>query len=361
MFPRLLSVRLVSALAITAFGVSAQVNTVGADNASATVVSPSIVVLGSVESSEHPNGAGPLPSDLRLEVHCHFYTYDGGGVKQSGTFNFTFTPNPTVVSAGVDCTIEAKAFGFDSTVAKFPSRTKTGVINVGTLTIQRNASGEAQTRNKERERRTVSATSLKAPPEAARTFDLGVRSLQQGKFAPAAKHFENAIKAYPEYAEAWLGLGRARVRLEAMGPAREAFLRSAELDPQLAGPPAELGLLAARENDLPVAARYLDEALRLDPGDSFQTCYSDAVVNLMLKRYDAAERAARSALAFGEAGPQSRADYVLGMALLAKGNGPAAKESLMRYLELNPKAPERDQVMKEVDRIDQIASRDKRP
>ena len=112
----------------------------------------------------------------------------------------------------------------------------------------------------------------------------------------------------------------------------------------------EPGLLATRQNDLPAAARYLDEALRLDPSHSFQACYSDAVVNLMLRRYDIAERAARAALRLG---PRTRAEYILGMALLARGDNPDAKEHLQRYLELTPKAPEKDQITKELTRISQ--------
>jgi tetratricopeptide (TPR) repeat protein len=144
--------------------------------------------------------------------------------------------------------------------------------------------------------------------------------------------------------------------MDSLGPGREAFLRAAELDPQMPGPPEELGLLAARQQDPVAAAKYLDESLRLDPARSYRACYSDAVVNLMLKRYDVAERSARAALRFGDAGPQARANYVLGIALLALGNNAEAKQRLTRYLELAPKAPERDQVINELSRLDRISA-----
>lgn len=310
------------------------------------IYSSSLVVMGSVKLGTASEDA-KLPSDIRLSVQCHTYLYDGGGLSLSGQFNFTFTPNPSTIHASVDCTVEAKEFGYDSTVVKFPVRSITGVVNVGALTLTPNANHQ----DRERSATTISATSLRAPPNAKKLFDHGMRLLQQQKFPDAAKDFENAIRLYPDYADAWLELGRARVRLESFDTARQALLRAAELEPQLVGPSEELGLLAARQNDLPSAAKYLDEALRLDPGHSFQACYSDAVINLMLKRYDVAERAARAALRFGETGPQARADYVLGMALLAKGDGAAARESLQRYLDLNPKATERDQIAKELARI----------
>jgi tetratricopeptide (TPR) repeat protein len=180
---------------------------------------------------------------------------------------------------------------------------------------------------------------LKAPPNAVKLFESGLDSLHQGKYAYAAKDFESAIKIYPDCAEWWLNLGRSRVVAGPPDTARDAFLRAAQLDPQLAEPPEELGLLAAGQNDLPSAVRYLDESIRLDPGNSWRACYSDAVVNMMLKRYDVADRSARAALRFGENGTQARANFVLGMALLGTGNNAEAKQHLLRYLELSPKAP----------------------
>lgn len=311
----------------------------------------SIVVSGSVQLSTAGED-NALPPDLRISATCHGVVTDGGGTSLSGQFRFAMTPDPLTIQADTICTIEAKAFGYDSTTGKFPARSSSGLVLVDPLTIRRGARGTTQTA--ERTGQTVSATSLKAPPTAVKLFDRGAQSLQKQKFADAAKDFESAIKIYPEYAESWLNLGRARVSLASLPPAREAFLRAADLDPQMAGPPSELGLLAARQGDAVSAARYLDESLRIDPAGSFQTCYSDALVNLLLKRYEVAERSARAALRFGETPAQARADYVLGMALLALGRNEEAKQRLSHYLELAPKAPERDQVMKEISRLDRL-------
>lgn len=321
------------------------------------VVASTIVVFGSVQRSAVADPT-PLPSDLNIAVDCHHGNlHDGGRVSLAGQFRFTLTPDPASIAAGDICSVEAKAFGYESTIARFPIRSTTGMVEIGTLTIERNASGDAQEQNQQHDAMTVSATSLQAPPDAVRLFEKGTRLLKQGKFAAAAKDFEGAVKVYANYAESWLNLGRARVSLNAIGPGREAFLHAAELDPQLPGPPEELGLLAVRQGDLVSAAKYLDDSLRLDPVGSFRACYSDAVVNLMLKRYGAAESAARGALRFGDSGAQARVNYVLGMTLLARNNNAEAKQHLMRYLELVPQAPERDQVLKELKRLEEIDAR----
>jgi tetratricopeptide (TPR) repeat protein len=152
-------------------------------------------------------------------------------------------------------------------------------------------------------------------------FEEGKQLLRRNKPEEAGRSFEAAIRIYPEYADAWMNLG----------------------------------LLAVGRSDLLTAARDLDEALRVDPGVSFQARYTDALVNLMLKRYDVAEREARGALKFGDAGANARINYVLGMALLARGGNAEARQRLTRYLELAPTAPEREQVQKELERLDRIA------
>lgn len=346
---------LLASAVLVATSAFAQDTVQGGDVGIGTVAS-TIIVVGSVERGGAADDK-TLPDDLRIAIDCHGNFSDGGGTNLSGQFRFTITPDAQSLAANSLCTVHADAFGWDSSMLRFPVRSSSGFVNIGALTIQRNASGNAQSQSSERTDRTVSATSLKAPPAAVKLFERGLRSLQQGNFADATKNFEGANRIYPDYAESWLNLGRARVGAGALGPGRDAFLRAAQLDPQLAEPPEELGLLAAGQNDLLTAARYLDESIRLDPGKSYRACYSDAVVNLMLKRYDVAESSARAALAFGDTGAQARVNFVLGMALLARGENAEAKQHLVRYLELVPQAPERDQVLKELRRLEEIDGR----
>lgn len=343
--------RAVSFTVLAAASLCAQSAIVGVDPGAGAVAS-SIIVSGEVHLAS-PDADAKLPSDIRVTVDCHHGDVrDDGAVSQSGQFSFRITPAQGAIDAYEVCNVEAKTFGYESTIARFPIRQVTGLVNVGTLELQKktNAIGEAA-----HERNTVSATSLKAPASAVKLLDRGAKALQQQKFADAAKDFDAAIKIYPDYAEAWLNLGRARTSLNAFAPAREAFIHAAELDPQMPGPVAELGLLSIRQNDLTAAVRYLDESLRLDPVGTYQICFSDAMVNLVLKRWDAAERSARAALRFGETPAQARAEYVLGMALLTRGANAEAKQRLLRYLELAPGAPERDQIKKELARLDQLS------
>lgn len=353
--------RILGALAVAALiagvGAFAQSPIQGADPAAGPVASQ-IVVTGKVER-DGPKDDSPLPQDLRIFVDCHHGDYfDGGSVSQGGTFHFVMKPDPMAIAAANICAAEVKAFGYESTIARFPVRSGSGLVDIGVLILSRSASGDAQDQGEKGGPKTVSATSLLAPQTAVKLYDQGSRSLQQKKFAPAAKDFEAAIKIYPQYAEAWLNLGRARVSLNQPGPAKDAFLKAAGIDSQMPGPPEELGLLAASTNDPMTAAKYLDESLRLDPSGSYRAFYADAMINLVLKRYDIAERSARSALSFGDNAAQAKAHYLLAVALMSKGVfSEEVKTQLQRYLELAPQAPEKAQIETQLARMAQAAAK----
>ncbi|HVW12052.1 MAG TPA: tetratricopeptide repeat protein [Bryobacteraceae bacterium] len=285
-------------------------------------VRATLVVSGSVERAS-ADGDTTLPPEIQVTVECRGDQPEGVTVSPSGQYRLTISPDPKAIAAGTICTVEAKVFGYDSTLARFPARSSTGMIALPAITITRNSTGVAADQGSKVETGpTVSATSLKAPPKAVRLFTQGQKQVRQKKTANAAKSFEAAIQIYPEYADAWMNLG----------------------------------LLAAERNDLMAAVRDLDEALRLDPEASFQACYSDALVNLMLKRYEVAEKSARAALRFGDAGANARVDFVLGMALIARGADREAWQRLTRYLDLAPGAPEREQVQDELARLARIAA-----
>jgi tetratricopeptide (TPR) repeat protein len=290
-----------------------------ADDVDQAPTAATLVVTGSVELSS-PDGPQALPSDIRIAVDCKGEFIDGGGVSPAGQFRFTMTPNPIMIAGSTICGVEAKVFGYDSTREKFGVRANNGVASAGTITLTRNSAGDAQEKSGVRGGATVSATSLKAPAKAVKQFEEGKQLLRRKKPEDAARSFEAAIRIYPEYADAWMNLG----------------------------------LLAVQGSDLLTAARDLDESLRVDAGVSFQACYSDALVNLMLKRYDVAERSARQALRYGDGGANARINYVLGMSLLARGGNVEARQRLTRYLELAPGAPEREQVERELGRLDRI-------
>ena len=168
----------------------------------------------------------------------------------------------------------------------------------------------------------------------------------------AAKEFQLAIAAYPEYANAWLELGRVEQRLGSAPTAREAWKKAIELDLKLTGAYVELGLDAGLSHDWKTAAQYLDQGLRLDPVDYPEAWFGDAVAHYYLGEYDAAEKSAREAVRLDPKGRNPRAGYVLGMTLAQKGDREGAAAQLRAYLKAAPQAPDAQTVKAQLTAIE---------
>jgi tetratricopeptide (TPR) repeat protein len=167
-----------------------------------------------------------------------------------------------------------------------------------------------------------------------------LQSLLQNKPEDAAKDFEKAVAIYPKYADAWAALGKLRLRQKAFAPAKEAFIKAVEADPKLVSPYQELGMLSAQDQQWEDSARYLDRAVQLDPIEYPQAWYADAVAHYNLKGYDAAEVSAREAIRHDPKHLYPRADYLLGMVLIAKKNYADGAAELKTFMSLSPDAPD---------------------
>ena len=77
---------------------------------------------------------------------------------------------------------------------------------------------------------TISATSAAAPPKARKDYEKGTEQFRKGKFDEAQKKLEEAVSLYPNYAVAWVELGRAHVQKHNASGAKEAFQRAISAD-----------------------------------------------------------------------------------------------------------------------------------
>jgi Tfp pilus assembly protein PilF len=81
----------------------------------------------------------------------------------------------------------------------------------------------------------VSLLSLKAPRDAKKNFDKGTEQARANKLADAAASFQKSVASYPQYADAWLSLGKVQEQLGAKDAAREDFQKAMDLDDKLVG------------------------------------------------------------------------------------------------------------------------------
>ncbi|MYK09821.1 MAG: tetratricopeptide repeat protein, partial [Acidobacteriia bacterium] len=124
--------------------------------------------------------------------------------------------------------------------------------------------------------RSVSVTTLTAPPGAKKAYWNGLRALRKRKpdFRKAANLFERAVKLHPEHAQAWAALGEARAALGEADRAKEAFARSIQSDPELLQPYDAMIRIAARNRDWAHLDSLATKYLKLAPGSSRVRFYS---------------------------------------------------------------------------------------
>jgi tetratricopeptide (TPR) repeat protein len=247
----------------------------------------------------------------------------------------------------MNCELRANAPGFTSDTIDLFNRRTSDNMDVGTIVLHRIAGVEGTF---------ISVTSMMAPKAAKKAYEHGLESLLKNKPNDATKDFEKAVALYPQYAVAWVNLGKLRLEQQSLGPAREALTKAMEADPKLVTPYVELGLLAAKDANWQETAKYLDRAMELDPVDFPQAWYADAVANFNLVKYDAAEKSARAAVKLDPKHANPRSCYLLGLVLTGKHDYAGAAAELATYIKVAPDAPDLAQAKSQLEELTKQAS-----
>jgi tetratricopeptide (TPR) repeat protein len=246
----------------------------------------------------------------------------------------------------MNCELRANVAGFTSDTVDLFNRRTADNPDVGVLVLHRIAGVEGTS---------ISVTSMMAPKAAKKLYDRGLQSLLKGKTDDAAKEFEKAVAVYPQYADAWVQLGKLRIEKHSIAAGREAFAKAMECDPKVVTPYIELGILAATDANWQESSKFLDRAVELDPVDYPQAWYADAVANFNLGKYDAAEKSARAAVKLDPRHVNPRSCYLLGLVLTEKHDYAGASAELAMYIKLAPNAPDLAKAKDELGRLEKMA------
>lgn len=251
--------------------------------------------------------------------------------------------DPAMTKSMFGCDLIASAAGFHSDRIDLSGRRPADSSDVGSIMLHRIAGVEGTS---------VSATALNAPKDARKAWEKGVQLLHKSKPEEAEKELQKAVRIDPQYANAWLDLGRAKAMENQEGPAREAFLKAVAVDDKLVDPYVQLGEMAAHEKTWPDAARYLDRALDLDPVDYPRLWFEDAVADYNMQNFDRAEKNARAASRLQPPDLDPHSEQLLGLILENKRDYAGASEALRAYLRLSPGAPDEAQVKAQLGQLE---------
>lgn len=333
-----------------------------------------IFISGTVSTDD----GSPLPGSVKIQAVCGAdqrivthtssrgdFSFQWGqnfGIFEDASQNGTgsvFGPNPGGIggaanSMGVglanplaNCELRVDLAGYLSSHAPLLNYGQLDRIEVGTLIVHRLTGDEGTT---------VSMLSMKAPKNAKKDFKKGTDQFRQRKYKDAEASFRKAVTEYPEYADAWLSLGRTERQLGAHDAAREDFQKAMDLDNKLLGPWQELGYLSVDQSKWEDAAKYLDQATRLDPMSSAMAWFFSAVADFNLQRYEAAERSIRAELRLDQ-DRNPKAKYLLGLILLARNDLTGGAEALRAYIKVAPAGADAEMAKKQLLRAEGLASK----
>lgn len=194
------------------------------------------------------------------------------------------------------------------------------------------------------------ATRMAVVPEKARKeFAIAETLWKEGKDPDRCiDHLHKAIKAWPQFADAYILLASAYIQQGKQAEAKTAVDRAIALDPQLPEARFTLGALENSRKDYASAEKSLTEGLKLDQ-ESPQGHYELAKTYWAMGRWQEAEPHAVKAAALEPT--MAPVHVVLGNIALRKQDIDSALKEFQDYLKLDPKGPMADAVRAMVKKI----------
>ena len=320
-----------------------------------------------------------VPDQVSIESVCNGRTHIETVTDSKGHFSFQIkSPNqPAVVSedssdssqrnsdaAGLlnrrvnadpvgdylrTCRLRGDVSGFTSNSVDLSAKTSdNGMSDVGTLVLHRLGQVEGSV---------VSVTTAQAPPNAKKEYDKGRDSTRNEKWEAAEKHFARAVQQYPQFAAAWVELGRMQMRRGDAQSARTSFHQALSADAKFVLPYDRLAQLAASERNWKEVLDTTNTLLKLDPVNFPEDWWLNAVGNYSLNHFDFAEASAIKGLELDKEGRYPKLEYILGLSLAQKQDYTGALVHIHNYLRLAPLDPDAENVRKQAGTIARLAEK----
>jgi len=328
----------------------------------------------------------PVPHDVSVEVVCNervrqqaYATSNGGFSMQMGSRTdavldasedpATQQVVPTKPSSGgmpwrefARCELRASASGFRSNSRSLMDITPSDrSVDVGRIVLERVTKVKGAT---------ISAAPYKAPPNARKAYEKGLRAERNGKLADARKYFEQAVDLNPRYASAWLRLGTVFEKENEKDSARAAYTKAADIDTRFLPPYLCLASMAYEAQDWTGVLQFTGHVIALDPlnlrdekgyvvdldeWNPADAYFYNAVANYKLNKIEEAEK---SALKAENVDLLTRAPqlHLLLAEIFTRGEDYAlAIAEFQTFLELAPHAKEGDLVREQVAELEKLS------
>jgi tetratricopeptide (TPR) repeat protein len=267
--------------------------------------------------------------------------FGNGGMNQQSN---SMSQNSTSLNSLYSCELRASLPGFHSESVSLATRRSMDNGDIGVIILKRMVKVDGYT---------TSATIALAPKDARKAYEKGLSYIKKNKPDEAQTEFLHAVELFPRHAGAWFELGKVYEQRDHFDEARDAYHKANAADANFVNPYERLYVIATRDGKWSDVADLSDKVMRLNPYDFPNSYYYNALANVNLKHWDAAEKSAREAskLKGTEAMPKSL--MILAVAQANKGDLPGSVQSLNTYLKTGPAPVDRDRAQKLLGQIQQ--------
>ena len=191
------------------------------------------------------------------------------------------------------------------------------------------------------------------PSKAAPGWKAALKAMDSQNLTEVINQLKTSVEAVPKFAQAWNVLGVAYLKRNdgsSSVDARDAFEHAIASDPKMLPPYVSLARLCVATKDWECVSKDADALIKVDSKKDWPEIYlHQAVARYWLKDLAGAQASAEKSLSLDHA--HHRSEYILGRILEAKGDVTGARQHMTKYLELDPKAQDADQIKAHIDNL----------
>lgn len=264
------------------------------------------------------------------------FVIPGGGSPSEATLART-NPNQAPSSQLIGCDASADVPGFKSSTMRITNP------DIGTIVLRPDSSAAGTSE---------SATTAAAPKEAMKHFDKARSEWLSRNANGAERDLEKAVKADPQFAEAWYQLGKLEEMKKDNGKALASYQKAVAADPKFVPPYEPIAELSADQKKWQDVANATDAALKLDPKGTPQLWYYDALGKYNLGKVDEAEASARKSLAMDPEHMAPNTEQLLAVMLANQGQLEEALKHLQNSLTYIKPGPNADLIKQQIAQLE---------
>lgn len=244
------------------------------------------------------------------------------------------------------CLVQGVIPGFRSTSVTITQRNLRDDPEIGTIMISREGRDSVTT---------VSRTTQSVPANAIKFFEKARAERLQGNSDGAVRELKKAVETEPNFAEAWLQLGKLQVASDPQA-AHDSFAKALAADPQFVLPYEQLAALAAQSGKWREVLDNTNHMAQLYPEGTPESWYLNAMANYQLGKPSTAEASANKSLALDPKHSVLNTEQLLAVILARKGDFAGALVHLRSSLQYVPPGPNSDLLKQQIAQLERRAA-----